>query len=459
MGLSGIDVRKPIVRIKVVAGAQELTSSLLENNLMKFQYISRKGKGQVPKIIMEFDNSSGLVFNPLVLAAGLKLSIRFGYEGYLSRTITAPVKAIRANCLVDPGRQPQSPRPDAYGTVVMEMHLHKALTHLRPSEDAFTAAGPMRISDAIYRLAKQAGYRDDQIHIQKGLGMISSNGGEEPIVDLAQIPEGETMLQYLRKKAVERGFYLSVTEEEFRFHRPDWKFKPVDVFSYMMGPDVLSMAVEGDYAVNTSKVTGKAYDPMRGCLVQYVADRNTGFPLGVFASKPIQKGGAGAAAPKDPEAIDPHDFVTTVSSKLAEATTKRLYEAANNRWVIKLKVVGDPVVFENDAVVLDNFGPVVDGCWMVNEIEHRIDSDGYTTEMTLKGKPGGKSAPIWPIYVYDPNTGFPIGLYAQLAGDWSRDKKGNIRMKKAKGNKQGRSGRVGMPLFKSRGGKTITYGK
>lgn len=452
MGLGRTDTHNPVVKIDVMAGSQELKSDLLERTLMKFQYVSRQGKGQVPKITMEFDNSSGLVFNPLILAVGLKLGVRFGYRGNMSKTFIAPVKSVKANCLVDPGRDPKSPRPDTYGTVVMEMHLHKGLTHLKPSADQYLAAGPKRISAVMRELARYAGYREDQIFIQEGLGMVDSNGPKEETVDLAQIPEGETLLQYMRKRAVERGFYLSVTDSEFRFHRPDWKLAPRDTISYFMGPDVLNFSVEGDYALNTGKVTGKAYDPLKGILAQYVVDAKTGVPIGAFGFTPLKPSGVRAAtADTPPDIVNPEDFVTTISSKLIEKTTKRLYNAASSRWAIKLTVVGNPVIFEQDGILLDNFGPVVDGLWVVREVEHRIDQDGYTTLLTLKGKPKGPGAggPIWPVYVLDAKTGIPIGAYAELGGNWTRDKKGYIHMKKNKKNKGKRKGysRPGKALF------------
>lgn len=421
MGLAAIDTRKPVWQIEAIAGPETLRSKLLESTLIKFQYISRKGKGQVPKITMEFDNSTGLVFNPLILAVGLKLRVSFGYDGYMSKVFEAPVKSVKANCMVDSGRQPMSPRPDTYGTVVMEMHLHKSKTHLHPEQDTFNSTGPARLSDIARRLARDAGYQDKQIFIQKGLGITGSDDSDEPKENLASIPEGETLMQYLRRKAVERGFYLSVTEDEFRFHRSNWKMRPKDIISYFMGPDVLSFSVEGDYALNTGKVKGKAYDPLFGYVVNSMAQ-----PIGVlsFNHLPIKgKGGGGGTSDKPPEVVDPKDFVTTISSKLAEKVAKRVYNAATSRWAIKLVVVGNPILFENDGVVLDNFGPVVDGMWTIDEIEHRIDGDGYTTSMTLKNKAKGPGGPTKWVYVVGPN-GEVIGVYSERAGRFKQDKHG-----------------------------------
>jgi len=384
MGLAGIDSLKPIVKIEVLGGLKSLSAAALEQSLVKFQFISKQGKGKLPVINMEFDNSDGSLFNPLVLATGLKLGIRFGYEGRMSTRFVGPIKSVRANCLPDSGQTPMSARPDAYGTVVMEMQLQRPQLHLKPENDKFMASGPMRISDAMRRLAKSAGYTDRQTFIQPGLSLMNSGSPNESMVNLAQIPTGETMLQYMRKLAVERGFYLSATEDEFRFHRPGWKQTAVEVFNYAMGPDVLSMSVEGDYAMNVNSVHGTSYDPYKGAVVGFLLDslRQANSLAGI--SLPIGKSGHNSG--KLPDTVNPKDLVTTVSTKLMEATVKRLYESTNNKWSIKMAVVGNPLVTEGCAVLLGNFGPIVDGMWIAHEVEHRIDADGYTTGFSLRGK-------------------------------------------------------------------------
>lgn len=456
MGLASIDTLKPVWKIEVVAGTKSLSSSILEGALMKLQYVSRQGKGQVPRINMEFDNSSGKVFNPLVMAVGLKLRVSFGYDGYMSRAFTAPVKSVKALAMRDPGREPDSPRPDVYGTVLMEMHLHKHIMHLHPEKNDLNSKGPIRISEMARKIARWAGYRDDQIHIQTGLGMGSGGGPKEETVSESQIPDGETAMQFLRKLAVQRGFWFSATEDGFHFRRLDWQVKPVDVISYFEGPDVLSFNVEGDYALNANNVKGKAINPRLG---QFVYHTLTGTNTGMWAldtgqsSLPIKgAGGTPSGTQKVPDVINPTDLVSDVSSRLLESTTRRMWEHAHKKWTIKLTTVGNPLIFEGDAVVLDNFSAIIDGIWIVTEVEHRIDGEGYTTLMTMKDvkKGGGPSGPILPVYVYDERTGTNVGLHAQAGGVWKQGKHGELIRPKAKRKtdpNKPKGPRPGTPLF------------
>ena len=457
MSLGTQDVRKPIVKIDVTAGSKHLNSQLLESTLIKFQYVSRQGRGQVPKIMMEFDNSSGLVFNPLILAVGLSLRVQFGYDGRMSKVITAPVKRVKANCIVDPAtRGPASSRPDAYGTVVMEMHLHKHLAHVRPDKNNLVApAGPVRISDMAKQLAKWAGYPDDKVFIERGLPGGSSKGNDpkasEPLEHF-QVLEGESMMQALRRQAVQRGFWFSATEDEFHFHSPDWKMKPSEFFSYAAGPDVLSFSVDGDYTLNTRSVTGKGVNPLTGAFSTLVVDLDTtGRPLSGFYVKNLPIKGSSKDSSTSTDKINPRDFVADVSPRLAQTAARRLYEAACNRWTIRLSVVGNPIVFEGDTVLLDNFGPVVDGAWIVREVEHRIDNDGFTTNLGLKGKRSGVGSFRWPVPVYDPVTGRLISVYYIMPKGYKQDRKGHMAVDKAALKKAGKKD----PMYRGQPGSTI----
>jgi len=143
-----------------------------------------------------------------------------------------------------------------------------------------------------------------------------------------------------------------------------------------------------------------------------------------------------------------------------EATAKRLSAAALNRWSIKMSVVGNPVVFENDGILLDNFGPVVDGMWIAREVEHRVDMDGYSTHMTLKGKSTGRGGGgiIWPIYVWEKMTGMVTGALsiAQKSYLKKSGKYWKVDVGKKKKGRKGHSS-VGATIGK-KPGKTISKG-
>lgn len=366
MSLAGIQVRSPSVRLQIIGGPASISADQLLKHLVSFKYIDVPKK--LPKITFEFDNSDGTIFNFAVLLVGLKLKVSFGYENYYSRPFIVPIKTVEATTLREPGRRIHSPKPDVYGLVRMTGYVYNWPISFRPDEDVWESTSPMTLSQAVTQIARKYGYREKNIHVEKAIGQL---GEKEPTFDKLSVLAGETVGEFIDRKAREQGFMFRHNDKEFHWHSEGYKLLTADSIEYFKGPDLLSFSIEGDYSVNLLRATAKGIDPKTGKVVTALFNSQASIG-GAIMVQPLR-------SKTTPKLLQPTDIVTSVAKKAGTAAASRLLTHVANKWKLRLVVVGQPRWLSGLGVQLGNFGPVVDGLWHIREVEHVVDSSGYTT--------------------------------------------------------------------------------
>jgi hypothetical protein len=252
------------------------------------------------------------------------------------------------------------------------------------------------------------GYKDHQIFIQGGLGILDGSPEAEQLWDGHQILDTETAEQFLHRKADERGFKLELEEgRHFRLTREGFNFGDQQMVSYFLGPDVLTYGVDGNFSINTKRVVTKATDPLhKRCVVNiYSAAEMRIAALGGAIE------GAGTASATDnhiPERLQPEEIVSTLPEKVVERGLQKLVDHAANKFVLSMQVVGNPLIMTGTGLWLQNFGTLTDGAWRVTEVEHTFANDGYTTRFKATAKKAGKGGlpgVFLPTVIFDERTG------------------------------------------------------
>lgn len=397
MSLEGHKLLGPRTKLEVIGGPRDVTGALLESALVEFKYIDEPKKHA--KVILKFDNSSGRIFNFGVAAVGLKLKIRWGYENLMSRTFWAPIKRVRALTMGQPTKSLVSPHPDPYGTVEMEAQVFRTKLHFDPENDKWAPAAEGPIPTIARSLARRYGYKENNIFIQ-----TSHPDGKSLAYDKSQIKVGETVAKFMARKADELGWTFSYDHAKFHFHQEGWEgTKAEEVISYYKGPDLLSYEIDGDFRLNVSQAKSKSINPITGQRISYVWGKE--MPVGAMGLPPTRN-------KKRPEDIGPKDIVVSISKKALSAAVRRVVNHARRKWTIKLTLVGNPRIFRGTGLLLDNFGPIIDGLWYVKGVEHTINvGSGYITTLSavMKKPAKGSRGLVVPDYVWPDDGGLPVG--------------------------------------------------
>lgn len=374
MSLAGWDTRTPRVLIDVTGGPIELSGNDLTRSLMKFVY--NEVPKSKPKVRLEFDNSSGMLFNYGVLIIGLKLKIRFGYDRYMSPPFSVPIDRIQAMSIGEPGKPVVSPHPDVYGTVAMEGYAYPYKAHKSASTDEWRTTGPMTLPQIAKALALKMGFSTSKIFVQDKL-----DDGTAPDKQVyIEIPAVDTVSTFLQQRAQDIGFEFYISKNEFHFHTNNWQDYPVETIEYFKGPDLLSFEVDGDYTTNVTKAHTKGINPSTGKRIAWLFDSQ-----GMNAR--VIYGPLGSQTPKD--TISKTDIIPALSKKARIKGIKRVLNHVHNKWRLRMSMVGDPVLYMGRTLELANFGQVVDGHWYIREVEHVIDTNGYTTNLVARGRKRG----------------------------------------------------------------------
>lgn len=440
MTLGTTNTLSPRVLMEVLSGPSTLTSTDLERSLMAFEYNHQKG--EKPKITLEFDNTSGKVFNMGVLLAGATLKIRFGYQNVLSRPFIATLRKVAALGLGSPGVSLTSPRPDVYGRVKFEAMAYNWEVYFKTDDHIYTGRNVTAATVAT-QIARKFGYRGNQVFVQEGSAMEGVPDSPIPYVSLG---DSESAEQYMTMLAAQRGFEFWVTDKEFHFHTSDWGGQAVEEIAYFRGPDLLEFGIDGDFDLKTTAVEAKSFDPLKGKMVVYTLDGN-GVPVGRTMS---QLARTQALAKKTRNSISPIEKITTVTAAMVNSASKRIWARVDSKWKISMTLIGNCGIFKGTTMNLSNFGPFIDGRWIVIGVRHFVNtSEGFRTQLALgriyKGKKGAVTPPL---PVLGPNGEY-IGRISSSAEPYespgSRKKRLHKRSRKKK-EKNIHLGRAAAPL-------------
>jgi phage protein D len=406
MSIAGFDPTAPSVTFELVSAPPNITSKDLEQRLMHFEYVDEPRKK--PIMTFQFDNTDGKIVNMAVLFVGLQMKITFGYEGLRSRPFRVTITKIKAA----PVRSPStiSPAPGAWGIIHMEGLPQTPKLHWRPELDVGTFRN-MKLADIVRQIARQQGFRETKIFVQDGIAL---SGQPDAVYEEVSINEHETCHEFLTRIADELGFQFRTIRDEFHFHQDNWKGFGSETIEYFYGPDLLDFTIEGDYDMNVRKVRAKAIDPYKRAM----------------SSVDVEPGKGGVIMPTH---MEKHDVMTALPAKLRQAAARRLINRSSNRWFVRASLVGNPKVLRGMALDLKNFGPFLDGHWVVRSVRHTIDNVGYTTDVGLKHVIPGKAAPIkyFNFVYWNPETKeFQTGTIAivnQTSKEMGKKKKGRLK--------------------------------
>jgi phage protein D len=246
------------------------------------------------------------------------------------------------------------------------------------------------VTDAIRQLGVQYGYTGQTL-------IVDDMQGEETLEEIV-IPASMSDAEWIQDKARERGWVFAIDADGLRFHSPDRRSRPVDIEAlrwFAGDPDVISFEVDGDLTLPARLVTNGVINERMAGSFQSLST-GTGNPQddenGESNAPPAEVGVSSVpfVIERRRRAQPMHGEQALESTGVSERTrvrTERVLNKQLNRWTLKLKLVGNPNVRARRDLLLNNFGPMLDGKWWVRKAIHSYQANQvYITEIEAKRK-------------------------------------------------------------------------
>lgn len=385
MSLQGIDPKNPRVRFGVAPGSA-LSGLDLNQRLVSFEYSEELGKGD-EKVDLVFENSDGELMSLDRIALGVALDISWGYPELWSPVRRLVIRKIKGGVARAGARL-----AGGNATVVYEGHGKLVDMNRIVAADAPRVFRNIKVSDIAAAIAKRNGFAGSTVFVED----------TEQVHEQVVMTVGESEAQFLHRLArMEKNFTFSISDKGFHFgsERID---PPTETIGFFYGPDVLTYEVEGDWTLPNPD-TVVVSRPTVGGAVDKTTGRTAAGLVGRFGRPTAER----------VRSLSSFDEVLGPPSRTADKmAVRRLEKAAFNSWKLKLTVVGNPRIFVRTTLNLDNFGPLLDGLWLVRKVKHRIESGYQTTvEMGRKGLSKSTGTPVVGGYTAGgrtPGGGVPV---------------------------------------------------
>lgn len=417
MSVVGLRHWEPTLDIVPARGFREQVIKNFRDRVISFQ-LEDDFRKPLDKCTLVLNNNDGALMDINSLALGVTFSISFGYFGGLAPPRLMQCRKMKGAFRIG-GLGPESaPNTTAGGTVQLEllsqvwnMNMFRAVSQTsratQPSsisteetvteftDDALGFTESRRllfvrktIPDIVRILAREQGF--------DGPSLLVQDLDNEPVYDDYVIPSDFSDAEWIADKAKERGWTFAIDDDGFHFHTPNFEpanIEPVELGWFNGDPDVLRWDIDGDLNVPQNVA-------VRG------SDRRSEIILGIgqgtrsVGSKSDAEGGFNRNTlvinDKGPggKRLSPDLLLSTSDPTRKQiARVERVLSRAENKWKLKMTVVGNPRLKARRTLNLKNFGPLVDGKWFIRKAIHKYAANQvYLTEIEARRR--GPGSPV-----------------------------------------------------------------
>lgn len=410
----------PIFQAEVLDGV--IPSEVFLSRTLEFTYTDRLT--QYDFIEWKLDNRDGLLSRPEMLAAGLLIRIRLGYNGAEMPWRTFIINRAKGGLGVFGRSNPAV--GSAESVITFEGRNRNAAggkggrsqktswsktAHVPPKKQKIygpTMTGQTdlmtgkrlkpriiearTLTDGIREIARRSGF--------EGPFALIEDCEEELESRRLVIPESWTDGQFLAAEAQRRKWVFKIDGDYLHFHSVGWpeaNFDVVDSLVYGSGPDILELTIDADFQLPLPRsIRVQGMNPKTRQLITYdatAAQLQGSATLSVAHLKNLEH------PAREPQVKQDLIF-STIATNLKELKKQAIdaFIARHMRaFQINLTCVGNPRLLAGRLLDLSGVGnPFVDNRWCIKEARHRIrpGSSGlvYITETHL-GPPPKKAGP------------------------------------------------------------------
>jgi phage protein D len=234
-------------------------------------------------------------------------------------------------------------------------------------------------SDAVYEMAKQAGYDDEFIDIEP----------TEDKVNTVVVQSTESYGQWLSRTARSLGFLFKADSRGFKFirKRSTRQLKaPTWLFSYGADDDTLEITFDTDFRLPVPhKAIATGYNPDVRTKYSDEIDEDSatvGNSSSLILSNYNYKRYGKANLTREETFLQAGGDISIKPKLIARWINRHL-----KAFKFKLTDVGNPKIMGGDLVDLRGTGSFLDGRWYVGSAKHTFDGSTYKTTLALEPPP------------------------------------------------------------------------
>jgi phage protein D len=334
-----------------------LVAELVKNDLLSFEFNDHERKIDECKLTIR--NTDGALFDNPVFVRGQKFVVAWGWPGRLSPPRRMVVRKVTGG---DP--------------LLVILHDTTALLDRKKAgRKKFDAPD----SEFVREVAEEYGYSGALLHLE-----------ETP--DRHDIVQPQTMTdaRFLGALARRNGFIFYIDDTGLHWHSRRWDEPPARTWFYKTDPGQGSIIgepeFEADLSQGVSSVRVLAIDPLTKEAVDETVGpsdaEDTSLGDEIEDGDP-RSGEPGKRAGRVMREDVRHLGFKTRAEALAEARA-RYRETAQNRYKLKLSIIGDAQFGAKQLFELWGRSATVDGLWYAKEVTHKIEPGTFTTDIEAR---------------------------------------------------------------------------
>jgi hypothetical protein len=400
MSIKNYQFWNPVLDVRALQGFPKEIGDEIRDRVLSFELKDKRHL--LDEIKLTVDNSDGRLLSPAYLGLGMSFKVAYGYPGLMA------VRAMQCRKINGAARVGglginSGPNTAAGGSLTLilksriwDMNFERAVSaqegSLAEREDLLI--NNSTVPDVVREIARRHGYRDSNLFVE--------DFNDEPILEESSIPSKYSSAEWISEQAQRRGWTFAIDEVGFHFHSssyaPATEAGGVEDLSWFNGdPDVIKWNIKGDLNIpqglqkagieNENKV--HKTEGASGPAVTTLKNVGSGVTLGYdrpFVDEDILEGEANMSY--EIPTVTKGKMSPTVALNLGSPTKQSaeksalFFENSAKRWKLQMQLVGNPKVSARKKIFLRNFGPLIDGSWIVRECTHSIKPNQvYITEL------------------------------------------------------------------------------
>jgi len=389
---------------------------------------------QYDEIEWELDNRDGFLTRPEILALGIVVRVRLGYQAYTTGWKAFVISRVKGGVGIygkenpadseknstvtlygrnrnapdykakgkgkGKGKRKQSYSPDRStgrghnslnrrkrGLPTQDVIQLETLYRKDPLYEDLTDTSQRRVfnvrqtSDAVKEIARQIGFPDDRIIVE------DTNDSHDSVI----VPDGITVGDWLESTRADLDWVYKIKRNEFHFHSSVYKGAAditAHTFDFAADPNILDMTLDWDFRLPIpGTVKAVSHDPIWR-VTHFHEERIPGNKNTTVVADVIWHNDQRQSLLYDMKFLAPG-----ADLMLASKQAKANFIASHVRVMqMDLEIVGNPSVLASDTITITGTGsPFADRMWYVETAVHVFEGSGsYKTTLECQARPHKK---------------------------------------------------------------------
>jgi len=401
MSIKDYQYWNPVLDVRALQGFPKHIADEIRDRVISFELNDKRHL--LDEIKLTLNNYDGRLLDPTYLGLGMSFRVSYGYPGLMA---TRAMQCRKINGAARVGGLGATSGPSTAAGGPITLILKSQIWNMNFERAVSAQDGPLAerqdllinnstVPDIVREIARRHGYR--------GTNLLVEDLEDEPVFEESSIPSKYSPAEWIAEQAKRRGWTFAIDEDGFHFHSSDYapaiEANGIEQLSWFNGePDVILWNIKGDLNIpqglqkagirDETKYT-KTEGPAGESVTVFKNINNQG-SVDYYMSNFDPESGIETEADVAyvPPATKNNRLYPSVALNLGNHTKQSaersaaFFEKSMKKWKLQMRLVGNPKISARKKINLRNFGPLIDGEWIIRECTHSIKPNQvYITEV------------------------------------------------------------------------------